>query len=72
MKISELFEDTDNDQTIGLAAKRTPKQSYKYQRPEGYNYTPGKNALDKMYDETDEFTGHPIVFRQEKLDDPRN
>ena len=72
MKLYELFEADSVDPTSGLSSKRQPKQSHKYQRPVGYNYTPGKNALDNFYDDTDDWTDHPIPFKQDKLDDPRN
>ena len=76
MKISELFETSSTspiDHSIGLSSERTIQQKQKYQKSKNIKgYTPGKNALDKMYSETDKFTQKEIPFIQIELDDPRN
>lgn len=78
MKIKELLNE-DSDHYLFASPKQTQKS-----RSEGPmstmakvnvsnpDYTPGKAALDKEYEETEEHTHTIIPNKQTKLDDPRN
>jgi hypothetical protein len=70
MKIKELLSE-DGEYTFA-----SNKQSYtsKLSRTNlaDPNYTPGKAALDKEYEETEAHTETKIPNIQKKLDDPRN
>jgi hypothetical protein len=76
MKIRELFEDGDHYLFATHKQPHKPRQEGPMSKmastaSDAANYTPGKAALDREYEETEDHTRTSIPNKQTKLDDPR-
>jgi hypothetical protein len=72
MKIKELLRENEDNYLFSSKplTKRVESSTVKT-NIDDINYTPGKAALDKEYEETEQHTHTHIPNKQKKLDDPR-